>query len=103
MWVGTCTYLKNRPAGNRPKTERKGMDCNGGGKMMKWPVLRQSLNCETTCVLATDPGKKLWMAVNPAAGTINFVAIVDDCKYGPTLSLESAVMFYNGGMNDDRS
>jgi len=79
------------------------MDFNGGGKMTKWPVLRQSLNCETTCVLATAPGKKLWMAVNPASGTINFVANVDDGKYGPTLSLEAAVKFYNGGMNDDRS
>ncbi len=91
---------------------------NGKEWMMKERVLRDSLDCETTCVLTTDPGKKLWMTVNPAAGRIKFMATVDEYKCRPTSSLEEAVAFYqrnvsresyellfgcNGGMNDDRS
>lgn len=63
--------------------------------MKRWPMTRQELNRSEVVHLANMPGKKMWMTVNPATGTINFVASVDGERFGPTLSLEAAINFYN--------
>lgn len=71
------------------------MDCDGGVEMRQRPMTRQDLNRTEVVHLAAMPGRRLWMTVNPSTGTINFVASVDGERYGPTLSLEAAVNFYN--------
>jgi hypothetical protein len=64
--------------------------------MIRNELQRSALNCEMPFVLATGlDGKKLWMRVNPALGTMTFAVIKNGKNLVETLSLERAMDAYN--------